>query len=670
MKTVTSLDMEEVEDALDILNTIMNVKEADYVENNMTPVMKAIQQDSEDLLKKLLDTTIDLEATDDEGNTAVMWAIKKNKPRYLQMLMDKSASPNVSNYEGVFALHKAVESCNEELVDILCQAGANVNVFDYNGETPAHYAVFYGNISILRTLIEYKTDVSVVDNKGITALFIAVWKDNSDIIRLLLENSADVNIDKTVGIKFYQHVNSEVEEVTPAMYAAAMGYVEGLELLIHFGADPHMRHNTHKRSALFYASLYKYKECVDVILRKSNIEKALIDASKKGHTDYVRLLLEFKPNLESVDEVGETAVTKAAGNQHTETLETLLEAGAQVDPELGCQNSKSPLMSAAFGGNADHVKIILDRKAWIDRVNGNKETALWFAAHSGNIRCLQILLEAGADASLASITGTPLMAATCDLMCLKALLEHGCETNYKNDKGECAVTFAVTHWSDENINVLIKYNADINTVDCNERSPVMLATSKNKYRILNALLSNGAQINHADNIGTTALHIAAQKGFHTCMELLLSYGPNLNPIMRKTRRCMPWTPVMCAIKRNSKRCLLLLLKHGAHASVPDSAGLKTAMIRGFAPQLIKVLHAAGANPDYLPDLVYNGDNERNIPLWQQRHQQPNYPTDLHDQDHDKSLFNICRLNIRKHLLKMQPKNLFSHSSIAATSKYY
>ena len=789
-EVMTSLEVEEVESALAVVEDIIK-KELEVKERKYPPLIQAIQEGEEHftLILKSADKH-DLEATDDEGNTAVMWAVKKNKPNYLKMLMNKQASPDTGNNEDIFPLHKAVDTGNEQLVEILCQCGADVNVVDGTGQTAVHGVVYYGSIPMLMTLLKYHANVNIADHRGKTALFLAVWKNHTDMVRLLLENNAKV--DTTTEVNFNQNTNSEFEKVTPAMYAAATGYIRGLELLINFGADPHFRENDHKRSALFYAALFNHKACVDVILRESDLEKTLIEACNKGHIDYIKLLVEFNPDLEATDECGETALVKTIKHHDTDLLDILIEAGAQVDPNLPNEDSKSPLMSAACHGKGEHMKILLDKGASVNRINKKKYTALWFAADNKNLKCLTMLLKAGAPPNVASSKGTPLMAAissgsldcfkvllehgsetnyrndegecavtlaatrylddymkllidhntnlhvedsngwsplmlatahkrrnvlkilidngasvnhadatgmtalhlaadngsllclrmlleagappnvasskgtplmaaiSSDFDCFKVLLEHGSETNYRNDKGECAVTLAATRYLDDYMKLLIDHNTDLHVEDSNGWSPVMLATSKKRRGVLKILIDNGASVNHADATGMTALHLAAQKDLITCLELLLSHNADMNTIMRKSRRSMSWTPLACAIKRRSKRGVLALLKHGALALIPDSAGLRTTMTRSFTPQVVRALHAAGADPDLLPDLVYRGDDSvKQLPQWRIRRQQPNHPTDLHDHEHDKTLFNICRLNIREHLLQVQPVNLFT-----------
>ena len=564
-EVMTSL-VEEVESALAVVEDFIK-KELEVKERKYPPLIRAIQEGKE-YFTSTLETADnhDLEATDDEGNTAVMWAVKKNKPNYLKMLMNMQASPDVSNNEDIFPLHKAVDTRNEQLVEILCQSGADVNVVDGTGQTAAHCAVYYGNIPMLMTLLKYHVNVNIADHRGKTALFLAVWKNHTDMMRLLLENNAKV--DTTTEVNFNQNTNSEFEKVTPAMYAAATGYIRGLELLINFGADPHFRENDHKRSALFYATLFNHKSCVDVILRESDLGKTLIEACNKGHVDYIKLLLEFNPDLEATDECGETALVKTIKHHDTDLLDILIEAGAHVDPNLPDEDSKSPLMSAAYYGKAEHMKILLDKGASVNRINKKKYTALWFAADNRNLKCLRMLLEAGAPPNVASSKGTPLMAAISpgSLDCFKVLLEHGSETNYKNDEGECAVTLAATRCLDDYMKLLIDRGTNLNVEDSNGRSPVMLATAYERRNILKMLLDNGASVNHADATGMTALFLAADNGSLLCLKMLLEAGAPPNMANSKG------TPLMAAISSDSLDCFKVLLEHGSETSYKNDEG--------------------------------------------------------------------------------------------------
>ena len=624
--------------------------------------------------------------TNNHGSEEVLFAIEKNRPKCLKILLQKGASPNANDGKH-FAIHKAAGSGSEELVEILCQHGvnlttqdingqsavhyavyyqnlpilinliyhnANLDIADSNGQTAVHYAVYYGSMLFLRALVMAKANIDICDQTGRTPLFVAIWKGNLEIIKLLLINQATTDVAAAIDLSPL----STQEIITPVMYAAAVGLHEALELLLNAGGDPHLRKNENKRSALFYAFFFNHKECVDAIRIRSNIEKELMEACEQKDLSYVKLLLKLNPDLYQVDELGETAVTKAAASGSADVLQHLLEVGADVDPILDREYGKTPLMAAAVYGKIDCLNMLLERNAIINRANEYGQTALWFAAKLGRTDCICTLLKAGADANLASKTGTPLIASIGKHKAFKTLLDHGCDVNYVNANGDSALILATHHTRDEYFNDVMQHKPDVKIVDGKEWSPVMIATSKKKYHRLKALLECGADTDHADSQGTTALHLAAEKHFTSGMKLLLSYKPRLNVLMKKRRYCMMRTPLTSAINGNSKDCVILLLQHGAIASLPRSALLRRVMTRRFEPKVVRALHAAGTNPDSLPDIVYRGNNMKPVPLWVQYNQDPNYPTDLHDQDHDKSLFNLCRLSIRQHLLHTRPYNLF------------
>ncbi len=645
----SSLDLEEVESSLDVITKLCSETQqvTDFWSTKL-PVIRAIQRDDQDSLVDLLKWYFLLESKDDSGNTAVQWAIKKNKPVYLKMLLEKSADPNTVNHEGVHALHSAVDIGNEELLDLLLLHSADVNVTDANGQTAAHYAVYYGNLAMLNNLINNGIDINVADTKERTALFLAVWKGQSDMVQLLLENNADMT--RVTELSFHQREMGEAEKVTPVMYAAAVGFTEGLQLLINFGADPHFRDNANKRSALFYAALYNQKACVDVILKEEKeMQDALTDACKKQDLDYVKLLAEFKPK------VSHAALNEACQEGKQEIIEILLDAGGDINPFLD-EDARTPLMAAAAGGKLDTIKFLLDQGAVVNQCNGNKQTALHIAVLEWKSDCVELLLEKGADPKIASCAGTPLMCAVKKgTKAVKLLLEHGCDVNFNNGI-DCAVTLAAGESSSEKLQLLMDHGASLDVSDVRCWSPVMIAASQNREYNVKLLLENGANVNHSDNIGTTALHIAAQKSLKHILQALLSHQPDLNAVIQRTKRCMPLTPLTCAIRRGWNEGVMSLLEHGASADIPKSAGLKGAMVRCFRPRLVRLLLAAGAEPDCLPDAVCHSDDS--VSLRRVRYLQPTHSTEIRDIMSDTSLFHLCRMRIRRHLARVEPCNVF------------
>ena len=102
---------------------------------------------------------------------------------------------------------------------------------------------------------------------------------------------------------------------------------------------------------------------------------------------------------------------------------------------------------AAFFDQSDALRELVQRGADIATPSRNpmRIHAINAAAASGSFRCLEILLQAGADRDAAQQLGiTPLMSAAhrgdqqmCDL-----LYEHGAKSSLRNDDGKTAADFA------------------------------------------------------------------------------------------------------------------------------------------------------------------------------------------------------------------------------------
>jgi len=160
--------------------------------------------------------------------------------------------------------------------------------------------------------------------------------------------------------------------------------------------------------------------------------------------------------------------------------------------------------------------------------------ALFCAIHGGNINCLRLLLEAGADIDSAGYYGmgpldlngmTPLnVSALCgQLDCLQLLLEAGAETDKADQNGRVALFYAAW-WG---------------RVDC-----------------LRLLLEAGADKNKSDTNGNTPLHQAARVGHLDCLRLLLEAGADASARNKEGE-----TPLDIAEACNTKEAAALLRQH-------------------------------------------------------------------------------------------------------------
>lgn len=140
----------------------------------------------------------------------------------------------------------------------------------------------------------------------------------------------------------------------------------------------------------------------------------LLFASVNRHEGVVRLLLERGAGVNVQDYLGSTPLYSACASDRFPAAVLLLAHGA--DPGLADKWGWTPLVVAAFRGRTEIVRVLLNDPrgaATINCVTLGRKTALWWACHGGRTEVAQVLLEHGADPSIASRDGrTPLEVAT------------------------------------------------------------------------------------------------------------------------------------------------------------------------------------------------------------------------------------------------------------------
>jgi ankyrin repeat protein len=149
-------------------------------EQNGNPLwFRILNMDVQDLnkevsIRKMLELGVDLEATNNKGQTALVWCCK-----------------NIFDDEDI------------DNIEILLNAGANANAIDKNGSTPLLYAYQYYNI--LKALLDHGANVNYQQENGLSVLLrvagAAEGDKMEDIVNLLIEYKADANVSLNSGPK-------------------------------------------------------------------------------------------------------------------------------------------------------------------------------------------------------------------------------------------------------------------------------------------------------------------------------------------------------------------------------------------------------------------------------------------------------------------------------------
>ena len=124
-------------------------------------------------------------------------------------------------------------------------------------------------------------------------------------------------------------------------------------------------------------------------------DTALIVASNNGHTDIVEMLLKAGADVDARNKYGYTALIEASWGSHIDIVRMLLKAGADVN----AQNhfGYTALIEASINGNTtDIVEMLLDAGADVNVRDISGQTALMNAMRKDHIGKIELLRERGA----------------------------------------------------------------------------------------------------------------------------------------------------------------------------------------------------------------------------------------------------------------------------------
>ncbi len=181
--------------------------------------------------------------------------------------------------------------------------------------------------------------------------------------------------------------------------ASKKGTVEIVKLVLNSGPIDDFYANV----ALMYASKKGTIEIVKLLLDSgANVnaisedgDTALMRASKKGNIEIVELLLNSGADINAISDNGNTALIMAAEGGHREIVEVLLNNGASN----GSTNKvgSTALIVAAMNGHKEAIKLLLDNNADINAKDHYRCTALTYASRNGDKEIVKLLLDFGAD---------------------------------------------------------------------------------------------------------------------------------------------------------------------------------------------------------------------------------------------------------------------------------
>lgn len=390
--------------------------------------------------------------------------LSQASPRDLQAYWVTSSSQCVSK---TLSAMRNVYNPNFKVSRLLLLAGANPDhQTNYFGDAPLLCIVAHeGIIGMVNLLLEFGADVEKTNNQGFTPLILASIKGHYEIVQQLVTSGSSLG-------------QTDAQKRCALVHAALNGHVHIVKYLL---ACDWLPSDTRNDSTLLNSS-----------------KQALVSAASRGHSLIVEDLLATLPELDvdAIDYItGESSLTIASTNGHTETVSVLLSRGANHDKKN--RKGMTALLLASKEGHWNIVERLIQCGANVEQKDVNGRNSLMISAEEGHVGILELLLNKGAQLDVVDKDGlNPLSWA-----CLRGKISSA--------------------------KSLLGHNADIHHQDNHQRTPLDLASYQGSGELVQLLLENGAQIEHVDEKGMRPIDRAiACRNIKVC-QVFLKHGAKL-----------------------------------------------------------------------------------------------------------------------------------------------
>ncbi|XP_048509555.1 transient receptor potential cation channel subfamily A member 1 isoform X2 [Athalia rosae] len=357
-----------------------------------------------------------------------------------------------------YRILRAAESGNLEEFTRLYQADpARLNIRDGRGRAAVHQAAARNKVNILQFIYANGGEMNVRDSAGNTPLHVAVEGECVEAVDFLLQSNVDTGIlneKKQAPIHMATELN-KVEILTTMMkYRDKIDVQQGGE---------------HGRTALHLAAMYDHDECARILMKDLKV------CPRKTCNN------------------GYYPIHEAAKNASSRTMEVFLQWGeSQGCPResmicLHDAEGNLPLHSAVHGGDIKAVELCLKSGAKISTQQQDYSTPVHLACAQGAIDIVKMMFALQPSEKYACLT-------SCDVQKMTPL--------------HCAAMFD----HPEIAEYLILEGADVNALDKEKRSPLLLASARGGWRTVHSLIRLGADIHVKDVNHRNVLHLIVMNG--------------------------------------------------------------------------------------------------------------------------------------------------------------
>ncbi|KAK2498524.1 hypothetical protein MC885_006168 [Smutsia gigantea] len=275
-----------------------------------------------------------------------------------------------------------------------------------------------------------------------------------------------------------------------------------------------------------------------------------------------------------------TPLHVASKRGNANMVKLLLDRGAKIDAKT--RDGLTPLHCGARSGHEQVLEMLLDRAAPIlsktkhnvpvDDVTNDYLTALHVAAHCGHYKVAKVLLDKKANPNAKALNGfTPLHIACKKnrIKVMELLLKHGASIQAVTEKqsGLTPIHVAAFMGHVNIVSQLMHHGASPNTTNVRGETALHMAARSGQAEVVRYLVQDGAQVEAKAKDDQTPLHISARLGKADIVQQLLQQGASPNAATTSG-----YTPLHLSAREGHEDVAAFLLDHGASLSITTKKG--------------------------------------------------------------------------------------------------
>ena len=560
--------------------------------NNKTliePLISAVRKGHAELVEELLKFGADVNATDEDGDTALMTAITIGSKPVFQLLVNHGAEVNAENDKGETALYLAVSQSYAEYERMKSEEDQSkqkhtAKEFSLEGSSLMVY-------TLLREGAHLHETTSGLNPCTVHLTSEEFKNPNPTVLKLLDAGGSKENLKVIYSVNHLEDcaencIREHLKKIHPErnLYFTVpkLGLPKRLQsnLLFHTVQQSDLVPSIEEKAKEF---LQKIKQIdtkdvqhlisagMDVNVLDENDMSPLMIASQAGHKGLVEQLIEAKADVNLQNLSGDTALIYASkdlrnksvvadlkGINHMEKIQECMQVLLQHNAEINIQGKDGDTALMHLGKTASYL---------VQSIESPFQNRILAAIE----QCMFTLIDAGADPNLKNDNGCTALILGANLFnFVRKIIETGANVNWKDKIGNTALNRAAHLGEVECIKTLIEAGAEINS---GSPTALLAAASEGHVQCVKLLVQEGADLDIRNKNGLTALMAAELKGYMECVKLLIQEGTDLDIRNEDGMPALVW-----AVFEGQVENMKLLIQEGADPDKRDKDGLTALMV--------------------------------------------------------------------------------------------